>query len=64
MPIDPTATCRVYPTQAYEVSREKIREFFVKSMASSTASQATIMATIWVRVASWNRVMVGASIDP
>jgi len=27
MPIDPTATGRVYPTQAYEVSREKIREF-------------------------------------
>jgi acyl dehydratase len=27
MPIDPSATGRVYPTQAYEVSREKIREF-------------------------------------
>jgi acyl dehydratase len=27
MPIDLTATGRVYPTQAYEVSREKIREF-------------------------------------
>jgi acyl dehydratase len=27
MPVDPPATGRVYPTQAYEVSREKIREF-------------------------------------
>jgi acyl dehydratase len=27
MPIDPSATGRVYPTQVYEVSREKIREF-------------------------------------
>ncbi|HET6686297.1 MAG TPA: MaoC family dehydratase N-terminal domain-containing protein [Jiangellaceae bacterium] len=27
MPIDPSATGRVYPTQAYEVSRERIREF-------------------------------------
>lgn len=27
MPIDPSAAGRVYPTQAYEVSREKIREF-------------------------------------
>jgi acyl dehydratase len=27
MPVDPSATGRVFPTQAYEVSREKIREF-------------------------------------
>jgi acyl dehydratase len=27
MPVAPSATGRVYPTQAYEVSREKIREF-------------------------------------
>lgn len=27
MPIDPSAAGRAYPTQAYEVSREKIREF-------------------------------------
>lgn len=27
MPIEPSAAGRAYPTQAYEVSREKIREF-------------------------------------
>jgi acyl dehydratase len=27
MPVDPSATGRVFPSQAYEVSREKIREF-------------------------------------